>query len=573
MTLSIVLAANLLPAPPLLKSSEQSAVKSQLALKARHSKAQGGGAREAGSGTLGHNSLDVSPVMATQITVSPLQGFVSFYSNPGFRLLCSLHPGLCCAALSALTADYRLILFLERKLDVIILPLLWSRFMAGMWLRILLIGFFALKAGAAGGDDNSFFAARRTALIGKIEGSIAVLKGAPSTYAYATFRQDNNFYYLTGVETPDAMLLIDGIRKESLLFLPPRDKQLEQWEGPRLFPGPDACRATGIEKVLGITEFADELKKRSKDLEALYIPQFPIETEAVSRDRALNYESAIEDDHWEGRITREEALEQHLKAMLRSVKIKNLCSLLDEMRRIKDLQEIERLRTAGKIGALGFKEALRSLSPGMYEYQIAAIARLVFSWNGASWLAFNPIVGSGPNSCILHYNENRRRISEGDIVVMDFGPDYRYYASDITRTFPVSGKFSNEQATAYQIVLDSQKAAIAKIRPGANFGDLNDEVKKILNRHGYEKYLIHGVSHYVGMATHDVGRNAPFEPGVVITIEPGIYISDKNLGIRIEDTVLVTKDGCEILTEDLPKEISEIENLIAEKGIAERMKN
>jgi Xaa-Pro aminopeptidase len=167
----------------------------------------------------------------------------------------------------------------------------------------------------------------------------------------------------------------------------------------------------------------------------------------------------------------------------------------------------------------------------------------------------------------LHYSANSRQTQPGDLFVLDFGPEYQYYQSDITRTFPVSGKFTEEQARVYRVVLEAQKAALAKVRPGATFADINRAAREVITRHGYGKYWRHGVSHYVGMSTHDVGGSEALEPGVVLTVEPGIYIEEKALGIRIEDTVLVTADGCEIFSRDVPKEIDEIENLMARKGI------
>jgi Xaa-Pro aminopeptidase len=440
-------------------------------------------------------------------------------------------------------------------------------------LRAFLLGCVFLQTAIGGSDDNPYFAARREALMRKIGDSIAVLQGAPETRAYAAFRQDNNFYYLTGVETPNALLLIDGIRHQSVLFLPQRDKELDQWEGPRLFPGPDARKLTGIDEVFDLSQFEAELGKRKDSSKFLYVPLSPSETAATSRDMALRHELARQRDPWDGRISREAAFEQNLLSRLKFAAVKDLSPILDEMRRVKDAQEIERLRAAGRIGALGLKESIRSARPGMCEYQVAAIARLMFLWRGASGDAFFPIVGSGPNSCVIHYSENGRKMESGDIVVMDYGPDYRYYTSDISRTFPVSGKFTEEQAKVYQVVLDAQKAALGRIRPGATFSDLREAVDEVLERHAYGKFLTHGVSHYVGMSTHDVGKSGPFEPGVVITIEPGVYIHDKDLGIRIEDTVLVTKDGYEILTKDVPKEIAEIERLMIEKGISEAMRD
>lgn len=440
--------------------------------------------------------------------------------------------------------------------------------------RTILIGLFFLQAAGAWAGQNSFFAARREALMKKIDGAVAVLQGSPDTRAYAPFRQDNNFYYLTGVETPDALLLVDASKRRSVLFLPSRDEDTERWEGPRLHAGPEALRQSGVDEVLELSQFEEELKKRKSFLRELYTPLSPQELAATSRDRALQHDAARQSDPWDGRSSREAAFRKNLEAKLGGeVQIKDLAPVLDEMRRVKDAQEIERLREAGRIGALGFKEAIRSAKPGHYEYQIAALAEFVFSWEGASGRAFFPIVGSGPNSCILHYSRNSRKTEAGDLVVMDFGPEYRNYQSDITRTFPVSGTFSKEQARVYRAVLEAQKAALGKVRPGATFADLNAAAKEVLERYGYAEYLPHSVSHYVGMSVHDVGNPGPFEPGVVITVEPGVYMPDKDLGVRIEDTILVTRDGYENLTGGVPREITEIEKLMSEKGIPDSIKN
>ncbi len=440
--------------------------------------------------------------------------------------------------------------------------------------RMILMGLLFLQVVCAWAGDNSFFAARRDALMIKIDGGIAVLQGAPDTRAYAAFRQDNNFYYLTGVEAPDAVLLLDGSKRRSILFLPPRDENTEKWEGPRMYPGPESSRRTGIDEVLDLSQFGAELDKRKSLFRELYTPFSPQEVAATSRDRALQHDLARQNDPWDGRPSRESAFVKHLQAGVGpEIQIRDLSPILDEMRRVKDAQEIKRLREAGRIGALGFREAIRSSRPGNYEYQIAAVAEFIFAWEGASGPAFFPIVGSGPNSCILHYTKNSRRTERGDLVVMDFGPEYLHYQSDISRTFPVSGKFSDEQAEVYRVVLEAQKAALAKVKPGATFSDLSAAAKEVLERSGLAQYLPHGVSHYVGMSTHDVGNTSPFEPGVVITVEPGVYIPEKDLGIRIEDTVLVTGDGCEILSGGVPKEIVDIEKLMSEKGIAESIKD
>jgi Xaa-Pro aminopeptidase len=432
------------------------------------------------------------------------------------------------------------------------------RALLGAWIIL-----YFLPGHGFAGDDNSFYAARREALMKRISKSVAVLEGAPDPRAYTAFRQDNNFYYLTGVETPNALLLLDSAQNHTILFLPPRNKDEEKWNGLRLFPGPEAASQTGIDEVLDVSRFREELEKRRN--KAVYVPFSPYETAATSRDRALQHDTARQADSWDGRLSREAAFEKSLQENLgRSLVIKDLSPILDDMRRVKDAQEIQRLREAGRIGALGVKEAIRSARPGMFEYQFAALAEFLFRWHGASGVAFFPIVGSGPNSCIVHYEKDSRRTEAGDMVVMDFGPDYRYYESDITRTFPVSGRFSEEQARIYQIVLEAQNAGIEKIRPGATFLDVDKAARNKLEHYGLEEYLKHGVSHYVGMSVHDVGIAQAFEPGVVITVEPGVYIPEKGLGIRIEDTVLVTKDGYEILSRGVPKEIPEIERLMSE---------
>ncbi len=431
--------------------------------------------------------------------------------------------------------------------------------------RLLVAALLVWQAASGRPNDNSFFAARRESLMKKIDGAVAVLQGAPETRAYEGFRQSNDFYYLTGVEVPDALVLLDASRHRSILFLPPRNKQVELWEGPRLYAGEEARVATGFDEVMDVARLGEELEKRKGGIKDLYTPLKPEEVAATSRDRAVEYEAARERSSWDGRVSRERAFEQNLKKKLGdAVSIKDLSPILDEMRRVKDALEIERMRESARIGAMGLKEAMRAAKPGVYEYQLAAAAEFVFKWNGAMGYAYFPIVGSGPNSCALHYSLDNRRTEPGDIIVMDFGPDYRYYHSDITRTFPVSGKFSEEQAKIYEIVLEAQKAALLKVRPGATFGDVSGAAREVVARHGYLSNWFHGVSHYVGMSTHDVGGIQPLAQGVVITVEPGLYFPEKNLGVRVEDTVLVTKDGCEILSRDVPKEIPEVERLMSE---------
>ncbi len=323
--------------------------------------------------------------------------------------------------------------------------------------------------------------------------------------------------------------------------------------------------------MLDVARFEAELESARAGAAAVFTPFRPEETATTSRDRATLYDNAVERSAWDGRISREKAFQARLRQKLGdTVPVKDLSPVLDNLRRVKDEPEIRLMREAGRIGVLGALEAMRAAEPGRYEYQVAAAAEFIFKWHGAMGPGYFAIAGSGPNSCVLHYSGNSRRTEAGDLFVLDFGPDYGYYQADITCTFPVSGKFSDEQARVYNIVLEAERAALARIRPGATFADLNRVAREVVEKAGYAGYWRHGVSHYVGMAVHDVGAWEPFEPGVVVTVEPGVYIAEKGLGVRIEDTVLVTRDGCEILTPGIPREVGEIEKLMAEPWISPR---
>jgi Xaa-Pro aminopeptidase len=241
--------------------------------------------------------------------------------------------------------------------------------------------------------------------------------------------------------------------------------------------------------------------------------------------------------------------------------------LIDEMRLIKSAEEIDILRRNGKISAEAVKQAILATGPGVFEYQIEAAAMHVILKNGAKGAAYPPIVGSGPNSCIWHYNENSRKVKDGDLVLMDFGADLDYLCMDITRTWPASGKFTAEQREVYQIVLAVQKACIEAYRPGVTSEDVRKHVADVMKKKGIDpRELRGGIGHYVGMCVHDVGpRGVRLKEGMVFAIEPALYYPEKNIGIRIEDTILITKDGCEVLTKDVPKELEEIQGLMFRK--------
>ncbi len=246
-------------------------------------------------------------------------------------------------------------------------------------------------------------------------------------------------------------------------------------------------------------------------------------------------------------------------------------SILTGLRQVKSQAEIDLLTRAITITCDGTREAMRSIKPGMYEYQIQAILEYVYRREGAQRTGFSSIVGSGPNSCVLHYRDNTRQMKEGDLVVVDVGAEFGYYTADVTRTFPVSGKMSPRQKEIYEIVLQAQKEAFEIVRPGATMGEVHQKARDVIDAAGYGKFFIHGTSHWLGLDVHDVGqRHRKLEPGMVLTVEPGIYIPEEEIGVRIEDDLLVTDEGYLHLSAPLARELEEIERIQAEPGLEER---
>ena len=358
------------------------------------------------------------------------------------------------------------------------------------------------------------YRSRRERLAQRIKGNVLVLRAAPDQ-ELVKYQQERNFYYLTGFDEPGAILVLDatGEPAQELLFLPERKPAEERWTGPKLGPGLEAERSTGFSKVLPTAEFDAALKKISERAKALY-------------------------------------------------GLKDVQEDLAYLRQVKSATEIALLEKAVRITLKAQEAAAKIVGPGVMEYEVEAALEYEFRRNGAERPGFPSIVGSGPFSTILHYDKSERRMQGGDVVVIDIGAEYGGYSADVTRTYPVSGKFSPRQREIYQIVLDAQKAAIAKIKPGVRISDLHQAAMSHIRSKGYEKYFIHGTSHHVGLEVHDVGDTSrPLEPNMVITVEPGIYIPEEQLGIRIEDDVLVTPNGSRVLSA-FPKEITEIEGLV-----------
>ncbi len=358
---------------------------------------------------------------------------------------------------------------------------------------------------------------RRERLEQRIKGNVLVLRAAPEE-ELVEYQQERNFYYLTGFDEPNAILLLDAASTppEDVLFLPERKPLEERWTGAKLGPGPEAETATGFSKVLPVSEFDATLKKASERAKSVY-------------------------------------------------GVKEVVNDIAHLRQTKSPTEVALLEKAVRITLKAQEAAARTIAPGVMEYEVEAALEYEFRRNGAERPGFPSIVGSGPFSTILHYDKNTRRMESGDVVVVDIGAEWGGYSADVTRTYPVSGKFSPRQREIYQIVLDAQKAAMAKIRPGVTFRDIHQASSSYIRSKGYEKYFIHGTSHHIGLEVHDAGSTErPLEPNMVITVEPGIYIGEEQLGIRIEDDVVVTPTGYRMLS-TFPKEIDEIEALVQKR--------
>ncbi len=435
-------------------------------------------------------------------------------------------------------------------------------------------------------------AGRRTAIYGAIGNrAIAVLQGASGIPGFTVFRQANNFYYLTGIESPHAYLLLNGRNKTATLYLPHRDAGMEQNQG-KVLSAEDAAlikQLTGIERVKGLEDLSADLVGTGlikPPAPKLFTEFSPAETGNDSRDEILAGQARDAADPWDGKPTREGAFIGKLRERFPQFEIHDLTPVLDSMRTIKSPAEIALIRKATQIAGLGIMEAMRSTQPNVYEYQLDAAAKYIFYLHGARGDAYPSIIGGGTNAYMGHYFHKTDPLKDGDLVLMDYAPDYRYYSSDVTRIWPVNGKFSAEQRELYNFIVAYRDALFRYIKPGVTSDEVLDKAaadmkqymmgKKFL-KPAHLKAVEDGLKfrghfqHPVGMAVHDVGivRGVPLKPGMVFTIDPMIWIHEERLYIRIEDMALVTETGVENLSGFVPSKLEEVEALIREKGLIE----
>lgn len=428
------------------------------------------------------------------------------------------------------------------------------------------------------------FSARRQAVFNKLpENSLVLCSSAPMQFrnsdAEHLFRQESYFHYLTGFNESFAIAAFVKNKNGNkfILFCQDRDKNQERWSGTRA--GLKGAREQfGADEAYSISEASIRFPELFHEIHQVY---YIVGMHPAFEKKVFSWINAMR--------------KQQRKGITIPYKFIDLRTLLDEMRLIKSPEEISAMRKACDITLAGHRRAMKAASPDLYEYSLEAELLYAFYQGGSRHVAYNPIVASANNACTLHYVENKDKLKDNTLVLIDAGCEYENYAADVTRTFPVNGKFTSEQQALYECVLASQLAAIKSIKPGAPWNEaqkiivevlvtglvelriLQGDIKELIEKEAYKKFYMHNSGHWLGLDVHDVGdykinnQWRPLQPGMVLTVEPGLYIDqDENsvpakyrgIGIRIEDDILVTDQGCEVLTRDVPKTVAEIESFM-----------
>ncbi|MFN0088020.1 MAG: aminopeptidase P N-terminal domain-containing protein [Blastocatellia bacterium] len=421
--------------------------------------------------------------------------------------------------------------------------------------------------------------------------AVAIVQGAPLTNGFTLPRQSNEFYYLSGMETPGAYLLLDGRTRKAILFLPPRNERLERSEGKVLSAedGEIVRRLTGVDAVASARsmgeEWLNELLKAPAP--AIYTLFSPAEGAAQSRYEAQMANAAIAADYWDGRVSREAHFVNLLRTRAPRADVRDLTAILDELRGVKSPREIALIRRASQLAGLGILEAIKSTRAGLYEYQLDAAARYLFLAGGARLEGYRSITAAGtPNIWNAHYYRNLGQLKDGDLVLMDFAPDYGYYTSDVARMWPVNGGFSPVQRELLQFILDYRNTVMKRIRPGVTVKAILEEAReamepvfqrtkfsKLVYEQAARKLVATGggiFSHPVGMAVHDDGpyNRDVLRPGHVFSIDPQLWVPEETLYLRYEDVIVITATGYENFTDFLPTELAELEKLVGQGGVA-----
>ena len=475
-------------------------------------------------------------------------------------------------------------------------------------IKTLLLGVFLLSANRSFAQEGfsrftkdfapEEFAQRRNAVYDAIGvNAFAVVQGAPSPAGYTRFRQSNEFYYLCGIEVPHAYLLLDGAQRRASLYLPHRNEGRERSEGKVLSAEDESLikQLSGIDAVFATEMLSEHLARYARTVakQKLFTLFSPAEGFAMSRDLALRYISDTANDSWDGRPSREGNLVNLLSVRFPHFEINNLTPILDQLRLIKSPAEIALIRKATQLSGWALIEGMRSTMPGQYEYELDAMAKFIYYRHGAQGEAYYSLIASATNAWYPHYNAGKRQMQDGDFLLMDFAPDYGYYMSDVTRMWPVNGKFNTWQRELYDFYLGCYQAILQAIRPQVTAAAIKQDAVKVMDdllkqtkfskphhekaaREFVESYRVAAnnpettMGHWVGMATHDVGTyTGPLKPGMVFTIEPALRVPEEKIYIRLEDAIVITETGKEIMSEFVPMERRAIEKIMLEKGILE----
>jgi Xaa-Pro aminopeptidase len=443
------------------------------------------------------------------------------------------------------------------------------------------------------------FAKRRAAVYDAIGSkAVAILQGAPTPDGYTRFRQSNDFYYLSGVEVANAYLLLDPVERKTTLYLPHRNERRELGEGKVLSVEDldEVRKGSGLDAVFGpelLGEHLARLLQRRAPL-TVYTPLFPPEGGAESRDLALRRVAELGSDPWDGRPSRAGNFVRRLQDRFPNLAAADLSPTLDRLRLTKSAKEIAMIGRATKLSGLGLLEAMRSTRPGQYERELDAVAKFVFYRNGAQGDAYYSLIASGQNAWWPHYNAGKRKMEDGDFLLMDYAPDVGYYMSDVTRMWPVNGTFAPWQRELYGFYLSCYEAILKAIRPGVDAATVMKEASKQMERalstskfskDAYRKAAETFVKdyrdaagkpdatlgHWVGMATHDDGpHSGPLKPGMVFTIEPALRVPEEKIYVRLEDLIVITDKGADVLSDFVPRDIAGIEKIMKEEGLLER---
>ncbi|MHC4416779.1 MAG: aminopeptidase P N-terminal domain-containing protein [Planctomycetota bacterium] len=396
---------------------------------------------------------------------------------------------------------------------------------------------------------QSEYASRRAKTLTALKGAVGVLfAGDYDPNSELPFRPHPHFEYLTGVvDEPGAVLLLDPGNpveaRRAMLFLAPLNPEREKWDGYRMEISKALRDRTGFDTVFRTDMLPRQLTAaavRAKRLACLHPP--------ADFDRPVSAD-----------------LELFRKVVERipGVSVEDRSDALLKMRAVKSRNETALIQRAIDITAAGFEAMMRTSRPGLNEFDVQETIEHAYRTGGARGTAFPTIAGSGVNSTVLHYRANDRELADGDLMCVDSGATFAGYAADITRTVPVTGRFTGRQREVYEVVLKAEVAAIKATKPGATFAQIDAVARKIITQAGFGDYFIHSIGHHLGLETHDASPEAPLKAGAVVTIEPGIYIADESIGIRIEDDVLVTRDGARNLSTKIPRTVAAIEKLMA----------